>query len=298
MKRQTLIGLALGAVWLAGCGGRAADPSQPPAAVKSDIGSRFDPSTAGEVRGRVAWDGDIPDIPDLQAAIPTGQQAYRWTVVPAPHKPVIDAQSKGLTGVAVYLRNVDPAKARPWDRGPVTVLQQDYRIRVVQTHPASNAPVFNVGFVRRGDEVTFTSGDPSQHMLRARGAAFFTLPFPEPGQPLTRRLDTPGVVELSSGAGMAWMAADLFVVEHPYYAVTDSDGRFTLPKVPPGEYDLVCRVRSWYVVDQDRDTETGLTIRHRYAPPVEKVGRVTVAPSGAATHGFTFALGDFPVPKP
>jgi hypothetical protein len=30
----------------------------------------------------------------------------------------------------------------------------------------------------------------------------------------------------------------IVVVDHPYYAVTDADGRFTLADVPPGDYQL------------------------------------------------------------
>lgn len=39
-----------------------------------------------------------------------------------------------------------------------------------------------------------------------------------------------------------WMRAYLGVLDHPYFAVTGADGRFTLPDVPPGEYT----VASWH----------------------------------------------------
>ena len=35
-----------------------------------------------------------------------------------------------------------------------------------------------------------------------------------------------------------WMAGWLVVVEHPYAAVTDAEGRFTIADVPPGAYTL------------------------------------------------------------
>ena len=47
-------------------------------------------------------------------------------------------------------------------------------------------------------------------------------------------------VELTSGAGHYWMRAYLMVAEHPYYALTNADGRFVLPQVPPGRYEIVC----------------------------------------------------------
>jgi hypothetical protein len=35
-----------------------------------------------------------------------------------------------------------------------------------------------------------------------------------------------------------WMQGWLGVLDHPYFAVTDAEGRFTLRDVPPGDYTL------------------------------------------------------------
>ncbi len=35
-----------------------------------------------------------------------------------------------------------------------------------------------------------------------------------------------------------WMTAYIGVVPHPFFAVTGSDGRYTLADVPPGRYTL------------------------------------------------------------
>ena len=36
-----------------------------------------------------------------------------------------------------------------------------------------------------------------------------------------------------------WMQAWIYVLRHPYYALTTSDGSFRMTDVPPGEYELV-----------------------------------------------------------
>jgi plastocyanin len=36
----------------------------------------------------------------------------------------------------------------------------------------------------------------------------------------------------------AWMNANLWIVKHPFFAVTGADGAFTLPKLPPGTYTI------------------------------------------------------------
>src|SRR5262249_18362056 len=39
----------------------------------------------------------------------------------------------------------------------------------------------------------------------------------------------------------AWMKAWVFVVPHPWFAVTDAQGTFTIANVPPGRYMLWLR---------------------------------------------------------
>jgi hypothetical protein len=46
------------------------------------------------------------------------------------------------------------------------------------------------------------------------------------------------------------MNAEVLVVPHPYYTVTDESGRFKLKDVPPGEYEIVAWHEGWKVVQQ------------------------------------------------
>jgi hypothetical protein len=62
-----------------------------------------------------------------------------------------------------------------------------------------------------------------------------------------------------------WMQGWLGVLDHPYFAVTDAEGRFTLRDVPPGDYTLAV----WH-----ERLGTGTS-------------RVTVAPKGTAETHFT-----------
>lgn len=275
-----------------GCGPSPTEPTTTlPTPARPPAGTRFDPATAGAVRGQVLWQGEVPKLALLTAAIPDGAGGYRWTEKPNPFAPVVEEKTRGLAHAMVYLKGIGSEVGRPWDLPPARVVMTGRGI-VVSQNADSEA---RVGIVRRGDEVEMVSVDAAHHMLRARGAAYFTLPFPDADRPLRRRFDAPGLVELSSGAGYYWAAADLFVVDHPYYAVTDREGRFELPQVPPGQYELVCRVRNWHVAGKDRDPENGLISRHRYVPPVEKRVSVGIGPSETEEHTFQFEVKDFPV---
>jgi hypothetical protein len=129
-----------------------------------------------------------------------------------------------------------------------------------------------------------TSAESQLHLLRGRGVAYFTLAFPDPNKELTKTFNTPGRVELSSAAGYHWARANLFVCEHPYFALTDREGRFRFEQVPAGPVSVVAWHPNWHAAKQERDPETGLVSRTTYAAALEvsasasvEVGRTTTA---------------------
>ena len=259
---------------------------------------------SGTLTGRVVWTGELPVVPPIRGVIgtPDGPQ---WGDVPNHFAPRIDPKSKGVADAVVYLnRRADTGPA--WSFPPTRIEQQNSRIQIRQ-----GEHVGRVGFVRVGQEIEMVSRDEVYHALRARGAAFFTLPFPEPDKvtarstsgsatpsetpalpspkadrPVTRRFDTPGHVEFTSAAGFFWTAADLFVCDHGFYTTTGAEGRFELKTVPPGEYEVVAWVRNWEVLGRDRDPETGKIVRLQFADPFRMTKRVTVAGGKMADVGF------------
>lgn len=267
-----------------GCAESLAPPSDPtPEDLPAAFASRFDPATATMLRGRVTWDGDVPQVPpfEVPAFVPEGERGKPRLWRDHPHAPAVDPDSRGVANAVVYLKGIDPTRACPWPHAAVTLEQHDRTLSVVQ-----GAAKSHVGFVRRGDEIEMVSRERRFHALHLNGAAFFTLAFPDPDEPARRKLTKAGHVECSSAAGYFWMRAHLFVDDHPYYVRTDRHGQFTLAQVPPGTYELVCWLPSWLEQGRDRDPETALTLRMRFRPPVTLSQRVTVPAQEAVEFSY------------
>lgn len=58
-----------------------------------------------------------------------------------------------------------------------------------------------------------------------------------------------------------WMFAYVSLVSHPYFAVTDSNGNYTLPAVPPGTYEIEFIHRKTGKVTSTVTIEAGATTR-------------------------------------
>ncbi len=52
-----------------------------------------------------------------------------------------------------------------------------------------------------------------------------------------------------------WMFAWVTVVDHPYFAVTDKDGKFTIKDVPPGKYTVTALHRKAAPAGLDKEVE-------------------------------------------
>jgi hypothetical protein len=248
-------------------------PDPPPHLPPPATTSAFDPARSGTIAGRVTWAGPLPESPTFLYGVPDGTGNFVTRLLTGPNQPRIDTATRAVAGAVVFVQGIDPAACRPWDHPPVRVELADQTIRVRQGERGPD----RVGFVRRGDAVEVVSHEAVYNVLRGRGAAFFSLSFPDPQRVRTRTFTEPGRVELSSGAGFYWASADLFVTDHPYWTTTDASGGFTLTAVPAGPAEIVVWHPGWLPARQDRDPETGLISRMTYAPPVERVGRAGVA---------------------
>lgn len=93
-----------------------------------------------------------------------------------------------------------------------------------------------------GTVVSFPNSDRTYHnVFSLSRAKRFDLGRYASGRSKSVRMDRPGVVRVFCDIH-SHMNAFVLVFNHPFFDVTDPDGRFELPDVPPGTYTIV----GWY----------------------------------------------------
>lgn len=114
----------------------------------------------------------------------------------------------------------------------------------------NRAFVPHVLVVTVGTEVQFPNNDTIFHnVFSASEINRFDLGVYPRGKTISRAFSKKGVVALQCNIHSE-MSAYVVVVDTPYYALTDNQGAFTLPAVPPGRYTLKVWHESGNVAEQ------------------------------------------------
>jgi len=186
---------------LVGCGTQAAPlpVADRPRIEPPVLGTIFDPQTTGTIRGTVKWNGTRPTATSFRdAKVVVGAKAADVMESLNPLLPRIDANN-AVAHTVIYLKKVDQGRSKPWKLSDARIEMKGTFINVVQGEQTRTS-----GFVKLGDQIEMVSRDNTLEMLRARGAAFFTLAFPEPEKPLRKQFKEPGTVEFCSAAANYW----------------------------------------------------------------------------------------------
>jgi plastocyanin len=109
--------------------------------------------------------------------------------------------------------------------------------------------------VTTGTTVDFPNSDSTYHnVFSLSRARRFDLGRYAAGASKAVRFDRPGVVRVFCDIH-SHMSAFVVVFNHPYFKVTDADGRFRIDNVPPGTYTLV----GWYEGDARTERSVAVT---------------------------------------
>ena len=236
-------------------------------------------SNGGTIAGTVKWSGPVPHL--ATAVINKDPQVCD----PDSHKTrdlerlVIGGQG-GVANTVVFIKNISRGKAMdlPAERRFLDQKHCQYEPHIL--------------LVPVGATLEMKSSDATLHTIHMEGAATYNLPFPFPNQVISRSMPSAGLVDMKCNGGHTWMNAEMFVVPHPYYAVTDENGRFELTDVPAGEYEIEAWHEGWNVLHQEASFDV-LTERRVerpvFGPPRTLAKSVKVESNATATVNFVLS---------
>ena len=187
------------------------------------------------------------------------------------------AENGGVANTVVYLANISHGK--PID---LPLARRSLNQKQCRYEP-------HIFLVPQGGALSMMTSDPVLHNIHMTGASSYNAAFVNQGQTVSETLNEPGVIDVQCNGGHAWMNAEILVVRHPYYAVTDENGKFTLNDVPPGQYQIVAWHEGWHIAGRENKVEvfTQTTMQHlRYSEPVTWRKSVTVEPHQTAQVSF------------
>lgn len=230
----------------------------------------------GTISGSVKWSGPVPhelEFPvtkDPQICESEGKKTVGLDRL-------IVGPNGGVANTIVYIKNISAGKAMDLP---------EQRRHLDQKHCRY---VPHILLVPAGVDLQMQSSDATLHTIHMDGAASFNLPFPFPNQVVSRNMSTPGLVNLHCNGGHVWMNAEMMVVPHPYYAVTDESGRFEFTGVPPGTYEIVAWHEGWGLAGKEQayDVLTERAVqRPIFTEPKTWQKSVTVNANQASTVNF------------
>ncbi len=253
MKRIHCLALLAGI--LAGCSGTS--PKEPRAEVKKEpvpVYFKVDPGTAGRLKGTIQFTGKRParktiDMSGDPACVAEHHgQAIDESIV-------VDAKG-GLANAFIYIKSGLEGKVFEVPAAPVTLDQRGcwFVPRVIG--------------IQTGQTLEITNSDPVTHNVHPLAQVNREWNHSQgPGEPaLARKFIKPEVMIRVKCNIHSWMRAFIGVVDHPYFAVSGTNGTFEIKNLPPGDYVVAAWQESLGTQEQ----------------------KITITPSGEIDVNFTF----------
>ena len=197
----------------------------------SSIGCAAQLVCAGDITGAITFKGAAPAEASFESKMKDDPNcvALYGGKYPTTRFYVVGANGE-LADVVVSLKGIT-GKSTGASAAPVTMDQkgalyvpQIIAIQTGQKLMVKNSDTFlhNVHAVPKPE-----SGNPESNLPQMPGGADLTFTFDKPEPFLKFQCDV-----------HPWMFAWVSVFDHPYFAVSGPDGKFTIKNVPPGKYTL------------------------------------------------------------
>ncbi len=206
--------------------------------------ARADEPQFGTLKGRFVYDGEAPQakplIVDKDPIFCGKQKLFDETLI-------VDPKTRGIANIVIELLAEKPPKHANWDKliaQPLELKQENCRyephICLVLTQQELN--IVNRDDIGHNPKIDVLGNRPNSDLIPA-------------GRNIQKRFQLPERLPVSISCSIhPWMKGYIVVHDHPYVAITNAQGEFSIKDLPPGEWTFrVWQERAGFIRQVVRD---------------------------------------------
>lgn len=231
----------------------------------------------GSIKGQIVWGGDkLP--PNPEAKITTDKVACLAKGPILTDEFVINPKNKGVRWVAVWLADPENAMNAKWKPSSIhpSVKATDVEIdqpccvflpRMVGIVEGQTLIVKNSATIAHNFKINAQAGGPALNRV-----------IPPGGQLPVKGFVPSAFLSDYSCTIHPWMKGYIGTFAHPYFAITDADGKFELKNVPAGKQRVLLMHESSWVINSAKKAERGKVVTVEDGKTLD-LGEIKLMPS-------------------
>ena len=202
-------------------------------------------ATAADITGIVNLKGTPPAEKEIIPLKDDATCGKFYTTMPTTHFYVVGAKGE-LADVVVMLKGIT-GKSTGASAAPVIVDQKGclYTPQILAVQTGQTITIRNSDPVLHNiHAIPTAAGNTEENKAQMPGGANLSFSFSKPENFMKFKCDV-----------HPWMFAWVTVVDHPWFAVTDKDGKYTIKDVPAGKYTVTALHRKAAPAGVDQEVE-------------------------------------------
>jgi hypothetical protein len=194
----------------------------------------------GTVKGQVVLDGQVPEPKEIDVSKSKDKAHCLSKGKLYSQEWVVNSKNKGVRWAFAWLA---PDPSSEDDKLPIHPSLKTVKVKQVILDQPCCRFVPHCIAIREGQELVVKNSAPVQHNVNFASDELVNKPFnvllPPGGSKTASNLKAQKRIIPISCNIHPWMSGWAKVFDHPYYAITDEDGKFEIKLAPAGKYRLI-----------------------------------------------------------